>query len=263
MTDLSPINLQMLKPEECVVYLRKVTKHFPGSASPTLNAVDFEVLPKKIHTILGFSGGGKSVTLKIILGLIKPDQGIVNVFGRNLVGISPNELNEVRKKFGMLFQSSALFDSLSVFDNIAFPIRETRSDLSESEIETRVFQLLQQVELEKSAHKMPSELSGGMKKRVGLARAIALEPELLLFDEPTTGLDPITSEVIDELIVKTTRKLGASALIISHNIHAALRISDFVSMIVDGKIIERGSPSEFLKSQDPRVQKFLRSAGVL
>ncbi len=257
------VQFENVKAEETLVWLRAVTKQFPGNPLPTLDCVDYEIFPEKIHTILGFSGGGKSVTLKMILGLLKADSGQIRVLGQDMSKLEGNALNSLRRRFGMLFQGAALFDSLTVFDNVAFPLRECRKDWGEEKISLRVKELLDQVELDLAAQKMPSELSGGMKKRVAMARAIALEPDLLLFDEPTTGLDPVTSEIIDDLIVDTTRKLAAGALIISHNIHAALRISDFVSMIVDGKIIERGTPSQFVESEDPRVRRFLKSAGVL
>jgi phospholipid/cholesterol/gamma-HCH transport system ATP-binding protein len=251
-----------MNPLEYDVYLKNVVKHFPGAPTPTLDGIDFKIKPSKIHTLLGLSGGGKSVTLKIILGLLKCDSGEVWVKGQEYSKLKNHGLHELRKNFGMLFQSSALFDSLSVFENVAFPLREHRPDWSEDRIEKRVTELLEQVELEKAVKKMPADLSGGMKKRVGLARAIALEPKVLLFDEPTTGLDPLTSEKIDDLILTTTRRLNASALVISHNIHAALRISDFVSMISGGKIIEKGEPEEFRKSRNPTVANFLKSAGI-
>jgi len=251
-----------MKPEDYDVYLKDVVKQFPGAPTPTLSGVDFFVAPEKIHTLLGLSGGGKSVTLKVILGLLSYDSGEVWVKGNRFKTLGPEGLHELRKSFGMLFQSSALFDSLSVFENVAFPLREHRPDWSEQKIKDRVLELLEQVELEKAVKKMPADLSGGMKKRVGLARAIALEPKILLFDEPTTGLDTLTSEKIDDLIVSTTRRLKASALIISHNIHAALRISDFVSMISGGKIIEEGDAHQFRESKSPVIQSFLKSAGI-
>ena len=244
------------------IHLTQVVKQFEGSAQPTLAGVDLRVEPGQIHMLLGYSGSGKSVTLKIILGLLKADRGGVQVLGVDIDKSTPQEIRDVRKNFGMLFQSSALFDSLSVFDNVAFPIREHRRDLSEQEIAQRVGVLLERVELSKSASKMPEELSGGMKKRVGLARAIALDPKILLFDEPTTGLDPVTSQIIDNLILRTTRDLRASALIISHNIVAAMRIADCVSMIAGGTIVETGPPAQFMKSNHETIRHFLESAGI-
>ncbi len=241
----------------------KVTKIFPSSQSPTLDALEFKVMPGEIAVLIGFSGTGKSVTLKHVLGLMEPTSGRVLIKGQDVGAVDKAGLYELRKNFGVLFQGSALFDSLNVFENVAFPLREHRGDWPEEKIEGRVRELLKMVDLVGADLKMPSELSGGMQKRVGLARAIALEPKILLFDEPTTGLDPVTSQLIDELIVRTVRDLKASALIISHDIHAALRIADFVSMIWKGKIIERATPNELLKSSQEVVRRFLKSAGAI
>lgn len=241
-----------------------VVVQFPNSDQPTLNKLNLNIAPKTIHTILGGSGSGKSVTLKCILGLLKPNSGSVRVLGKSLFELSERELVEHRKCFGMLFQNSALFDSLDVFENIAFPMREHRGSWGEGQITSRVEELLLLVDLDPArvAIKMPAELSGGMRKRVALARALALEPRILLFDEPTTGLDPITSQIIDELIVRITRKIDASALVISHNVNAAMRISDFVSLLADGKLIETESPGAFRQSANPRVREFLKCAGL-
>ncbi len=245
------------------IHLHEVYKHFEGAQLPTLQGMNLSVKTGTIHVLLGHSGGGKSVTLKHVLGLVQPDKGQVLVHGQNIGECSSVELVKLRRKFGMLFQNSALFDSLSVRGNIAFPLYEHRSELSEEEILRRVESLLESVNLSNCLNKMPSELSGGMKKRVGLARAIALDPEILLFDEPTTGLDPQTARVIDDLIVSTSRRLSASSLIISHDVHAALRIADFVSMIWEGRIIETATPENFLKSEQVVVREFLLSAGVI
>jgi len=246
------------------IELRNVWKQFKGADQATLAGIDFIIGKGQIHSLLGYSGVGKSVTIKVILKLLEADSGQVFVKGRELSKLKEQEVFEVRKLFGMVFQNAALFDSLNVFENVAFPLREHRKDMADSDIAQRVRELLEMVELDsqRTSKKMPSELSGGMRKRVGIARAIALRPEILLFDEPTTGLDPVTSQVIDDLILSTTRNLGASALVISHNIHAALRISDCVSMIAEGKIIETGKPSLFIRSEVPKVKDFLKAAGV-
>lgn len=229
----------------------------------TLAGLNLRVDPGTIHVLMGYSGVGKSVTLKHILGLLKPDSGEVLVRGRSVADANDVELRDIRRDFGMLFQNAALFDSLNVYENVAFPLREHRRDMPEEAVRKRVLELLDRVELKNVLEKMPSDLSGGMRKRVGLARAIALEPKILLFDEPTTGLDPVTSQVIDNLIVKTTRDLSASSFIISHDVHAALRMGDYVSMIWKGKIIETGRPDDFLKTDKEPVLRFLRSAGAL
>jgi phospholipid/cholesterol/gamma-HCH transport system ATP-binding protein len=251
-----------MKADEIVLEFREVWKHFPNAQAPTLSGMSFQIKKACIHVLLGHSGAGKSVTLKHLLGLVHADQGHVLVNGQDIGDLTDVGLTKMRRTFGMLFQNSALFDGLNVLDNVAFPMREHRKDLTDEEVVRRVEELLESVELKDVMQKMPSELSGGMRKRVGLARAIALHPEILLFDEPTTGLDPETARVIDDLIVSTTRDLGATALIISHDIHASLRIADFVSMIWEGKIIETAPPELFVKSEDSVVRQFLRGAGI-
>lgn len=253
----------VLPVSEFELELRDVFKQFPRAEKPTLNGMSLGVKRGSIHVLLGHSGSGKSVTLKHLLGLLEPDSGEIWVQGQNIGEISQVDHNDLQKKFGMLFQSSALFDSLTVKENVAFPLREHRPDLSDEEVLERVESLLERVKLPRALNKLPSELSGGMKKRVGLARAIALSPEILFYDEPTTGLDPQTARVIDDLIAHTSRKLDATSLIISHDIQAALRIGDFVSMIWEGRVIETAAPEQFLKSEQPVVKDFLASAGVL
>lgn len=244
------------------IEFRDVYKHFPGSPEPTLSGLNMSCATGTIHTLIGHSGSGKSVTIRHALGLMPPDAGDILIKGQSILKLTDMQIRETRMHFGMLFQNSALFDSLTVYENVAFPLREHRPEWSESEIRDHVIELLTRVNLMGSEAKMPSQISGGMQKRVGLARSIALNPEILLFDEPTTGLDPTTTKVIDDLIVKTTRDLKASALIISHDILAALRISDFVSMIWKGKIVQTATPREFVKSDNEIVIQFLKSAGV-
>lgn len=244
------------------IAFENVWKTFRGSEQPTLAGLNLEVAAGTIHCLIGHSGSGKSVTIKHVLGLMAPDEGRVLIRGEDMCGLPDSEKRRVRMNFGMLFQGSALFDSMTVFDNVAFPLREHKRDWTEEQVEARVLELLKLVELEKAVDKMPSEISGGMGKRVGLARAIAMDPRILLFDEPTTGLDPTTTKVIDDLIVRTTRHLKATSFIISHDIHAALRISDFVSMLWKGKIILTASPKEFVKSDDEVIRQFLGNAGI-
>lgn len=248
---------------EPVIEFDSVTKSFGPEHGPILDEMSLKILPRSIHVLIGFSGTGKSVTIRHALGLMKPDKGLVKVKGADLATLDEYQVREMRKSFGMLFQSVALFDSLSVFENVAFPFREHRRDMSEQQIKDKVDELLDRVELKGYVKKMPEELSGGMKKRVGIARAMALNPEILVCDEPTTGLDPVTTQLIDNLIAKTTRELNASAFLVSHDIHAAMRIADIVSMIYRGKIIESGTPDEFRRSKDKVVVNFLESAGVI
>jgi phospholipid/cholesterol/gamma-HCH transport system ATP-binding protein len=242
---------------------RGVWKQFDNTAYPTLAGIDLHVMPESIHVIIGYSGAGKSVSLRHALGLLKPDSGDVLVKGRSITHASEFEMRDIRMNFGMLFQSAALFDSFNVYDNIAFPIREHERSWPEAKVAKRVRELLDSVDLKDVEERMPSELSGGMRKRVGLARAIALHPNILLFDEPTTGLDPVTSQIIDDLIVKTTRNLKASAMIISHDMRAAMRIADSISMIWQGKIIETAAPKDLVKSKHEAVRHFLQVSGVI
>ncbi|HEX5036467.1 MAG TPA: ABC transporter ATP-binding protein [bacterium] len=237
-----------------------------------LKGIDLDLPASKISVILGPSGEGKSVLLKHMIGLIRPDKGRVIVDGTDLSKLDDKALTAFRKNFGMLFQNAALFDSFNVEDNIAFPLRE-HTDLSEKEIAERVRQKLDLVGLKGAVSKMPSELSGGMRKRVGLARAIALEPRIILYDEPTTGLDPLMTDTINRLIVDTHHALAGTAgdtqkkslsvttVVISHDIEATFQVADFVAMIHDGVIIESGAPSVFEKSRHPFVRKFLDRHG--
>lgn len=237
-----------------MIQLIDLHKSFNGR--PVLRGVSLEIPEGKITVVLGSSGEGKSVLMKHMIGLTRPDQGKVVVDGTDLATLGEQELNEFRKKFGYLFQSAALFDSLTVEENVAFPLRE-HLRLSEDELDRRVHERLKRVGLEGEGWKMPSELSGGMRKRVGLARAIALEPRIILYDEPTTGLDPLMTESINRLIADTQKTLSVTSVIISHDIPSTFGIADFVAMLHEGRIIAQGSPSEFQKATHPFVQKFL------
>lgn len=206
--------------------------------------------------IIGRSGGGKSVLLKHMIGLLKPERGQVVVDGIDIARMNDKNLNEVRKKFGMLFQEAALFDSMNVLENVAFPLREhTRK--KDAEIREIVRARLRDVGLSGIEDKMPSELSGGMKKRVGLARALAIEPQIILFDEPTTGLDPIMTEAIDTLIFDTQRKFNLTCVVISHDIKSIFTVAHRVAMLYEGKIIAQGTPEEMKKSDNPVIKQFL------
>jgi phospholipid/cholesterol/gamma-HCH transport system ATP-binding protein len=247
--------------EETIISIQDVWKSF--GERKILSGLNLEIPKGKIVTMLGFSGTGKSVLLRHILGLMRPDKGHVLVKGHDVVKLQGEDLREVRQSFGMLFQEVALFDSLNVYDNVAFPLREHQGYLTEEMIERKVEDLLTLVELSRNEfYKMPDELSGGMKKRVGLARALALDPEILLCDEPTTGLDPVTTYKIDDLIVETSKRFKSTVFMISHDIHAALRISDYLAFLWQGKIIEYGTPKDLINSRHEIVQQFLSSAGV-
>lgn len=221
-----------------------------------LNGVNLKIPQGKITVILGPSGVGKSVLLKMMIGLLYPDRGKVLVGGTNIAELTGQKLNEFRRRFGMLFQSAALFDSLTVEENVAFPIKE-HTHKSAAEITTLAREKLSLVGLTEAYHKYPAELSGGMRKRVGLARAIALEPEIILYDEPTTGLDPLTRDAINELILATQQKLHITNVIISHDIESTFQVADLVAMLHEGRIIEAGSPAQFRQSRHTIVQRFI------
>lgn len=229
---------------------------------PVLRGVDITIPRGKLTTIIGRSGEGKSVLLKHMIGLMRPDRGQVWVDGIELSHLRGKELNEVRKRFAMLFQGAALFDSLTVFENVAFPLRE-KLRLPDAEVRRRVEEKLEQVGLAGMGHKYPAELSGGMKKRTGLARALVMEPEIILFDEPTTGLDPLMAKTIHDLIVATQRKFGFTAVMVSHEIPEIFSISDWVAMLKDGRIILMAPTDEFRRTTDPYVREFITVGGTI
>ena len=240
-----------------MIKIVKLHKSFRGQE--VLRGVDLEIPAGGITVILGASGQGKTVLLKHLIGLLRPDRGQVWVGGTELTALDEHPLNDFRKKFGMLFQSGALFDSLSVGENVAFPLRE-HTTLADGEIRRRVREKLDQVGLPGTEEKMPAELSGGMRKRVGLARAIALQPSIILYDEPTTGLDPLITASINRLVVETQRRLKATSVIISHDIESTFAIADRVAMLHEGRIVAEGTPEQFRNSPHPYVKEFL-SAG--
>ncbi len=237
------------------VELRGLRKSFRGKK--VLDGLSLLCEAGKTTVILGRSGGGKSVTLKHIVGLLRPDAGEVLVGGRDVARLPEDELDEVRQDFGMLFQDAALLDSLNVFDNVALPLR-LHTKKPKEEIREIVIRNLRLVGLSEDASlKTPSELSGGMRKRVGLARAIALRPRVILYDEPTSGLDPIMTDVINALMMDVQAETGATQIAISHDLAAAFKVAHKIAMLHEGKIIEEGTPEEVQKSQDPVVRQFL------
>lgn len=237
-----------------MIELVNICKSFRGQ--PILDGLNLTIPDNKITVLLGRSGGGKSVTLKHIIGLIKPDQGQVLIDGHDITTMNDTQINDVRKRFGILFQDGALFDSMDVWDNVAFPLRE-HTTLSEDEIGERVRAALRAVGLPQVERKLPSELSGGMRKRVGLARAVVHNPDIILYDEPTSGLDPLMTDNINRLIVDTQRKFNLTNFIISHDIDAALRIADKIAMLFEGKILAEGTPDEIAASDHPYVKAFV------
>ena len=241
--------------EKVKIKLSGVKKTF--GTKKVLNGVDLQVPEGKSLVIIGGSGTGKSVTLKSILGMIEPDAGSILVDGIETVGMSQNDRDEVMKKFGMLFQGGALFDSIPVWQNVAFGLIHGKK-MNKTDARKIAVEKLQAVGLGAAvADLYPAELSGGMQKRVSLARAIATAPEIIFFDEPTTGLDPIMADVINDLIVKCVKDLGATALTITHDMASARKIADYIAMIYDGKIIWKGPVSELDKSGNPYVEQFI------
>ena len=237
-----------------MISLQHVDKTLGGRK--VLDDMSIDVERGEALVIVGGSGVGKSVTLKHMIGLMKPDRGHIVIDGQDISKMTEVALNRFRRKFGMSFQEGALFDSMSVFENIAFPLRR-HTKFSEQQIEARVDECLDLVHLEGVASKRPSELSGGMRRRVGFARAISLKPEILLFDEPTTGLDPVISDVIAELIVEMDRTLNTTTVTITHDMKVAFKIADRVAMLYKGRIVEEGTPEEFQQSKNPIVQQFI------
>lgn len=237
-----------------IIRLQNVWKSFGQQA--VLQGVNLELSRNKVNVIIGGSGGGKSVLLKHIIGLMKPDKGRIFIDGQETTYLNEREMYPIRRKFGMLFQEGALFDSMNVTDNVAFPLRE-HSGKTEAEILDIVEEKLMAVGLKNMGGKMPSELSGGMRKRVGLARALALNPQIVMFDEPTSGLDPVMSSAISELISTIQQDTEATCVVISHDIGAAMSIAHSMSMLYQGKIIAQGTPLEMRDMDNPIVQQFI------
>jgi phospholipid/cholesterol/gamma-HCH transport system ATP-binding protein len=226
-----------------------------------LDGVELEFRQGETFVILGPSGCGKSTLLRLIMGLIKPTSGWIEIDGINTINLSKAEWHEVRHKMGLVFQSAALFDSLTVFENVAFSLR--RKDLTEKEITERVFQSLSIVGLsEDIAAKMPSDLSGGMKKRAAIARAIAIRPPILLYDEPTTGLDPIIADTINELILDLQKSLGITSIVVTHDINSALKVADRIGLLYQGKLVEVRNRSTIAETQNPLLQQFFKNYRV-
>lgn len=252
MSSLSPSK------EKYAVELNNIKKTFDGKEF-VLKGIDLKILHGSLTAIIGFSGTGKSVVLKHMLGLFQPTSGTVKVLGTDLKTLTPNELTLFRCNYGVLFQSAALFDDMTVLENVCFPLEEHRRELSKDEVLKIAKEKLRVVNLEeKHFNKLPSQISGGMQKRTGLARALALDPEILLYDEPTTGLDPILTEMVDDLIVSTHKaRPGTTSIMVSHDLYAAFRIADFVVMLDAGRVLLSGTADDFYKTDIELVRKFV------
>jgi phospholipid/cholesterol/gamma-HCH transport system ATP-binding protein len=240
--------------EEVIISLKNVTKVFQGKK--VIDNVSFDVRCGETFVIMGCSGSGKSTLIRLMTGILKPDEGSILVKGKDIAKIKPNELDEVRKSFGMLFQYSALLDSLTVEENVALPLRE-HTKLAEEIIKIIIKMKLSLVGLRGFENYYPSQISGGMRKRVGLARAIALDPAIVFYDEPTSGLDPVVGGVIDKLIKDLSEKLLITSVVITHDMQSVFHISDRVAMVHKGKIVEVGTPSEIKDSKNPYIQQFI------
>jgi phospholipid/cholesterol/gamma-HCH transport system ATP-binding protein len=252
--ELFPRRLAVPAGHQPIVRLEGVHKGFDGQ--PVLRGIDLEFRPGETTVILGRSGCGKSVLLKLILGILRPDAGRVEAFGRDLASLGRRELETLRMQFGMVFQGAALFDSMDVNDNVGFILYE-HSRLSDADIRCIVREKLALVGLEGIEHKMPEELSGGMRKRVALARAIAGDPHVILYDEPTTGLDPVTADTINELILRMQKQLGVTSIVVTHDMASAKKIADRMVMIHQGRIIIDDRPERVMASTDSRVRSFI------
>jgi phospholipid/cholesterol/gamma-HCH transport system ATP-binding protein len=237
-----------------MIEVRHLQKHF--GEQPVLSGVSFRIENGESVAIIGRSGCGKSVLLKHLIGLLKPDGGEVLIDGENIVPMDERQLLRVRRKFGMVFQGSALFDSMTVAENVAFGLRR-HEHLTEAEIARRVAEALDVVDLPGTEDKNPAELSGGMRKRVGLARAIVYEPQIVLYDEPTTGLDPIVSDSIDKLMMHVRDNLKVTTVVVTHDMRTARRVGERVLMMHEKIVYASGTPDEFFASQDPVVRQFI------
>jgi phospholipid/cholesterol/gamma-HCH transport system ATP-binding protein len=236
--------------------IRLIDVHRSFGSQQVLSGINLRVQKGEVLAIIGRSGSGKTVLLRLIIGLVRPNRGQILIEGTDITQLSGRRLDRVRERFGMLFQGGALFDSMTVFDNVAFPLRE-KTHLSSSEIATQAQKMLENVGLGEMGYKFPAELSGGMKKRTALARALITNPSIILFDEPTTGLDPILASAIHQLIQETHDAFGYTAVVVSHEIPEVFEIATRVAVVHEGRIIAEETPETILKSPDPFIQQFI------
>jgi phospholipid/cholesterol/gamma-HCH transport system ATP-binding protein len=237
-----------------VIEIKNLRKSF--GPQEVLKNVSLRLMNGENLVVLGKSGTGKSVLIKCIVGLIKADSGAINVFDKNVTALNGKEMGEMRQKIGFLFQSGALYDSMTVKQNLEFPLRRIKKDLSEIEIREKVNEVLENVGLADALNKMPSQLSGGMRKRISLARTIVVDPMIMLYDEPTTGLDPVTSDEISSLINEVQKKYKTSSMIITHDIKCAITTADRIIMLEDGEVYKEGKLADFENSTDPHIKSF-------
>ena len=243
---------------EPLVKLTGVSKSFGGEL--VLDGLDLSVFPKETLVVIGKSGSGKSITIRHIVGLERPEAGRVEVFGKDLARLRGGEEDQIRLRIGYLFQSGALLNWMNIEENVELPLLEHRHDLKRNERRERVIEKLRQVGMEDARHKYPAEISGGMKKRAALARAIIMEPEMILYDEPTAGLDPVIASTINDLIIETGERLGTTQVVVTHDMESAFKVGDRIAMLYGGRIIVAGTPEEIKRSDDPVLQQFIRGS---
>ncbi len=250
----------MSQPRGAAIKIQNVTRRFGEFVA--LSEVTMDIVPGSIAVIIGGSGAGKTTLLKLLIGLDRPTSGHILLDGEDATEMTDTELNTLRKKLGMVFQYSALLDSMNVLDNVAFPLREHRRDLKEKQVRDLVREKLSILGLSGIENKLPSELSGGMRKRAALARALMLEPKALFFDEPTSGLDPLSARLVDRLIVETRDKFGVTSVVISHDMAGALAIADEVHLLSQGQLVLSGPPDELARGKHPLARAFIEASGI-
>ncbi|MCX6267170.1 MAG: ATP-binding cassette domain-containing protein [Bacteroidetes bacterium] len=255
-TEQSDINSPSKTTNEAVIEIKNLKKSF--GQQEVLKNVTLKLLKGENLVVLGKSGSGKSVLIKCIVGLLKSDSGKIDVFNKNVNILNRKELDELRQKIGFLFQSGALYDSMTVKQNLEFPLRRIKKDLTEKEIEEKVTEVLENVGLADALHKMPSQLSGGMRKRISLARTIVVDPMIMLYDEPTTGLDPVTSDEISALIIEVQKKYKTSSIIITHDIKCARKTANRMVMLAEGEVLLEGKTADFENSTNPIITSFFQ-----
>jgi phospholipid/cholesterol/gamma-HCH transport system ATP-binding protein len=243
------------------VHVRAVDVEQRFGSTVALSKLNLTIYRGQIAVVVGGSGAGKTTLLRLLIGLDKPTAGAIFIDGEDIVPLGDRKMNEVRRKFGMVFQYAALLDSLSVLDNVAFPLRE-HTTLKEREIKAKVSEKLALLELAGTEQRFPSELSGGMRKRVALARALMLDPKIIVYDEPTSGLDPITSRLVDDLILQTNERFGVTSVVITHDMASALKIAHRIYLLSAGSIVTEGTPQQFANTQHELGRRFLDSSGI-
>lgn len=252
---------QTIAQDPAVPILQVVDLHKSFGDQAVLRGINLDIPEGKITVVIGGSGSGKSVLIKHLVALLRPDRGEVRFRGRDLFQMQDDELLQARRSFGMLFQNAALFDSMSVFDNVAFPLREHKR-MTKAEVRDAVMESLEALKLGHAGQKFPGELSGGMKKRVALARATILRPQILIYDEPTTGLDPMMIKQVDDMIAETQARLQVTSVVISHDMASTFRIAHKIAMLYQGEIVEQGTPAQFKDSDNPVVRSFIFVSGT-